>query len=173
MSHSSNVSDVSDADFVNHLRHMAAATPVIAVPGADTIVRAGRSRVARRRSVYAGAFGLALLAGAGLATMPQVGVVNPGVQPIAAVSEAAPFAPLDSRLDSRTGPSEPVAIAPLAQPTEVQLAADELVEAGSSSVSQRISPLATGLGIAGAASLGTAAGLAVRSRKLQPATVRA
>jgi hypothetical protein len=145
----------SDADFVNHLRHLAVATPGITVPDPGAIVRAGRSRVARRRSVFAGAFGVLLFAGAGIATMPQFspGATLPPYTPVAATVQVQPVEPLLTR-------GVPV------EPVDAQLEAG-----GATAANEGISPWATGLGIAGAASLGTAAGLAVRSRRLtaQPA----
>jgi len=155
----------TDADFVAQLRGMAGTTPGVAVPGAATIVAAGRSRLARRRSIYSGVLGAVLLAGAGFATMPHVGVV-PGPVPVAAVSQS--LAPRDL-------PTEPVGVMPLLQPVEVTHDGDEVevVEAGAGAQAQALTPLGVGLGIAGTAALGTAAGLAIRSRKLAPVAVKA
>jgi len=188
-----------DLEFVEQLRGMAGSTPDIAVPGVGTIVRVGRSRVARRRSLFASAFGVVLLAGAGISTMPQVGLVGPGanVQPIAAMSQPEQIAPARGLLiEPGAAPesAEPAsagapnvespvaAIAPLDQALEYSIGdypgAEQtmndaaVVEAAGSSAAANWSPWATGLGIAGTASLATAAGLALRSRKLAPAPVQ-
>jgi len=191
-----------DLEFVEQLRGMAGSTPDIAVPGVGTIVRAGRSRVARRNSLFTSAFGVVLLAGAGISTMPHTGLVGPGasVQPVAAMSQVEQVAPArglllapgaapesdaavaDAAVESAgvSGPSveSPIAaIAPLDQALEYSVSdypADDAatVEAAGANSDLAWSPWATGLGIAGTASLATAAGLALRSRKLAPASVR-
>jgi len=171
------MSSQTDHEFVEQLRSMAAATPVIAVPGSATIVQAGRSRIARRRSIFAGAFGLALLAGAGLSTLPQLGVIGSvtPTAPMAAVAHLEPVSPLHSRAIPLDQAEVDALAAPLVDPgdfgqvDEADAPEALLVDASAQVGIRNLTPLATGLGIAGAASLGTAAGLALRSRRLQPA----
>jgi len=166
----------SDAEFVAQLRGMATSLPPISVPGTESIVRAGRSRVARRRSAFAGAFGFALLAGAGLTTLPGLAGSGATQTPVGIVAQQETIAP-HSAITPRDLVSEPVEVAaPLVGPAvSSEMSADDeaIVEAGTATDVRGLTPLATGLGIAGTASLATAAGLAVRSRRLQPAPVRA
>jgi len=173
-----------EQDFVAQLRGMAGSTPVIAVPSTETIVRSGRSRVARRRSLYTGALGLALFAGAGIATMPNFGAPAPIVQATPVVAAQHDIAnPLDTRVLAPEGivatdqvsplieTTEAVQPAETVQPTEATVG-DSVVEAGGRTQTNRLAPLATGLAVAGTASLATAAGLIVRSRQLAPVPVR-
>jgi len=171
----------SDLEFVTQLRGMAATPPVIAVPAAATIVRAGRSRKARNHSVFAGAFGVALLAGAGFTMLPQtVGNSQLEVEaPVAAITHVEPLVrgvePMTTRLPEAAVGLEAGEAFDAIAPTEAVVPGTETeqyVEAGGTTTAHAISPWAAGLGIAGAASLGTAAGLAVRSRRIQAAPVR-
>jgi len=199
----------TDSDFVDQLRAMAATTPVIAVPGAATIVRAGRSRVARRRSVYAGAFGVVLMAGAGFTALAQpanllsaehsaadaaVAYEQPlyppaprlegGAEAPDAAGPEAAIAPTDIEIsphDEVADETRSVAEAPVGSDSSITddaelpldaVATDTDVEAASSQRASGLSPLAASLGAAGVASLAAATGLAIRSRKLQPAVAR-
>jgi len=82
-----------DAEFVASLRGMADnAAPHLAPPSAATVIPLARRRVARRRSVISGAFGVALLAGAGITQIVPAGLPLPGgpgsSAPLAYVSPA-------------------------------------------------------------------------------------
>jgi len=201
-----------DSDFVDQLRGMAATTPVIAVPGAETIIRAGRHRMAQRRSAYAGAFGVVLLGSAGLSTMLPgfggVAVTEQLTAPVAHFEAPAPavgapesvLAPNSRGAEAGATAAEPLeslaydGVAPLdtqlVQPTDLPVLEDanldsagldsarledESIEATGATIAptHQLSPLATGLGIAGVAALGTAAGLALQARRLTPALAKA
>lgn len=106
-----------DAEFLASLRGMVdAAAPQFTMPTAASVVPMARRRLARRRSIISGAFGVALLAGAGV-TQLAVGAgsgVGGGVGvPIALEPTVVAPAPAPEAGSLPEPAAEPIGIAPL------------------------------------------------------------
>ncbi|MDR2703614.1 MAG: hypothetical protein LBB58_04655 [Cellulomonadaceae bacterium] len=173
-----------DTEFLASLRGMVNdVTPNIAPLSAATVIPAARRRIAHRRSLISGAFGVVLLAGAGATQMlPMVQTPTPitvmaGEIGADVTGGEVGIAPLDTARDGRS--ITPATIAPLSQDisphgipadSEAEVAV-EAVEATSGAFNPA-NPWTIPLITAGAAALGTGAIIAARAPKPVMATVR-
>jgi len=113
-------SQPTDAEFLASLRGMVNdAAPHLAVPTAASVIPLARRRVAHRRALMSGAFGVALLAGAGVTQiLPHpVGYSPAPLAEVAPMSELAPRAGTTPFADGPVGiqpaGNEPIAPAPV------------------------------------------------------------